>query len=63
MIEFRGETIIPIGIHHWLVKSWTEPDEWHATDTEEDTCSCEGFRCCGYCRHLTSLKEFLNGTL
>lgn len=56
----KGERVIPIGRFHFLVESWTEPGEWHAVDLEEDTCSCRGFECTQSCRHLLSLKEFLN---
>lgn len=54
--NYNGETITLIGRNHFLVESKTCPGEHHAVDGEEETCSCKGFQCLKYCRHLTSLK-------
>lgn len=56
-LTFKGEQIMVLGRGHYLVRSWTEPAEWHSVDTEELSCSCRGFECARYCRHLTTLKE------
>lgn len=57
-IHFQGEIIIPIGDRHYLVESWSEPDEHHAVDLEENTCSCEGWAFTKYCRHLEVLQAY-----
>ena len=46
-----------IGRQHYLVRSWTNPEHWYSVDSEEWHCSCRGFECLGYCRHLTTIKE------
>jgi hypothetical protein len=61
-IRFLGETILPIGDNHWLIASWSEDEAHHAVDSEEWTCSCDGWRFGKYCRHIEVIRRLLRET-
>ena len=58
MMQFGEETIIPLGGGCYLLESWTYPDEHHHVDSADGTCSCIGFQCAKYCRHLEAIRDF-----
>lgn len=58
-IKFLGETIIPIGQDHWLVESWSEDEANHAVDSEEWSCSCEGWKFTRFCRHIEVIRKLV----
>jgi hypothetical protein len=65
-ISFAGEKFQVIGRHHFLVKSKSELDAWHAVDFgyvdddwPEGGCTCEGFQARKTCRHFRKARKLL----
>lgn len=58
--RFYGEEFTMIGCGHFLVESRSVPGEHHSIDVQEMTCSCKGYQCTKYCRHLEKVKVLID---
>lgn len=61
-IKFLGEAILPIGGNHFLMESWSEDEAHHAIDSEEWTCSCDGWKFTKFCRHIEVIRRLIRET-